>query len=113
MRPLFIVVFVPSMPMNDERLSTAGSFRMTRPSACCRSAIAANETVCDASEIAENHARVLHREEPLGDDEEEQHGRDQGGDGDGERRRLVAQHPRSASGRRTSMTFWNARSEAR
>ena len=50
MRPLFSVVLVPSMPMNDERLSTAGSFRMTRASACCRSAIAGNETVCGASE---------------------------------------------------------------
>ncbi len=28
MRPLFRVVLVPSMPMNDDRLSTAGSFRM-------------------------------------------------------------------------------------
>jgi hypothetical protein len=34
MRPLLIVVLVPSMPMNDDRLSTAGSFRMTAPSAC-------------------------------------------------------------------------------
>ena len=51
MRPLLSVVLVPSMPMKDERLSTAGSFRITRASACCRSAIAANETVCGASEM--------------------------------------------------------------
>jgi hypothetical protein len=31
MRPLFSVVLVPSTPMNDDRLSTAGSLRMTRP----------------------------------------------------------------------------------
>ncbi len=51
MRPLLSVVFVPSTPMNDDRLSTAGSFRITRASACCRSAIAAKDTVCGASEM--------------------------------------------------------------
>ncbi len=50
-RPLFIVVFVPSIPMNEERLSTAGSFRRTRASACCRSAMAGNEMACEASEM--------------------------------------------------------------
>ena len=33
MRPLLIVVFVPSMPMNDDRLSTAGSFEDDCPPA--------------------------------------------------------------------------------
>ena len=51
MRPLFMVVLVPSMPMNDERLSTAGSFRITRTSACWRSAMAGNEIDCVASEM--------------------------------------------------------------
>ena len=32
-RPLFSVVFVPSTPMNDDRLATAGSRRITRASA--------------------------------------------------------------------------------
>ncbi len=50
MRPLFSVVFVPSIPMNDERLSTAGSSRMTRASACCLSAMAGNEIDCGASD---------------------------------------------------------------
>ena len=45
------VRFVPSMPTNDERLSTAGSARITRASACCRSAIAANETDGGACEM--------------------------------------------------------------
>ena len=40
-RPLLSVVLVPSTPMNDDRLSTSGSFRMTLASCCCRSAIAA------------------------------------------------------------------------
>ena len=36
-----------------------------RASACCRSAIAANETDLRRFGDAENHARVLHREEAL------------------------------------------------
>ena len=45
MRPLFIVVLVPSIPMNDDRLSTAGSFRITLASASWRSFMALKETV--------------------------------------------------------------------
>ena len=51
MRPLFSVVLMPSTPMNDDRLSTAGSSSTTRASACWRSAIAANEIDCGASEM--------------------------------------------------------------
>ena len=50
MRPLFIVVFVPSTPIKDDRLCTAGSCRITRANACCRSAIAVKETLWGASE---------------------------------------------------------------
>ena len=50
-RPLLSVTLVPSTPMNEDRLSTAGSCRITAASACCRAAIAGNEIVCDASEI--------------------------------------------------------------
>ena len=50
MRPLFSVVLVPSMPMNEERLSTAGSLRITCVRACCRPAISRKETDCAASE---------------------------------------------------------------
>ena len=45
MRPLFIVVFVPSMPMNEERLSMAGSFRMILASSCCSLDISSKDTV--------------------------------------------------------------------
>ena len=44
-------MLVPSTPMNDERLATAGSCRITRASACWRSAIAGNEIDCGASEM--------------------------------------------------------------
>src|SRR5439155_1108063 len=50
MRPLLSVTLVPSTPMNDDRLSTAGSARMTSASACCRSAISANDTVAQERE---------------------------------------------------------------
>ena len=50
-RPLFSVAFVPSTPMKDDRLSTAGSCRITFASACWRSAMAANDAVCGASEM--------------------------------------------------------------
>ncbi len=49
-RPLLSVVLVPSMPMNDDRLSTAGSFRITPVSDRCSRDISANDTVCAASE---------------------------------------------------------------
>ena len=43
---------VPSTPMNEERLATAGSSRIFAASACCRSAIAENEIDWDASVTA-------------------------------------------------------------
>ena len=51
MRPLLSVVLVPSIPMNDDRLSTAGSFRITVASACCRCAMPSNEIVLRRSEM--------------------------------------------------------------
>ena len=51
MRPLLSVAFVPSTPMNEVRLATAGSSATTFASACCRAAIASNEIVCGASEM--------------------------------------------------------------
>src|SRR5260370_994927 len=50
MRPLFSVVFVPSTPINEERLSTASSLRIKSAIACWRRAIAAKETLCGPSE---------------------------------------------------------------
>ena len=49
--PLFSVVLVPSTPINEEMLSTAGSSRITLARACCRSAIAGNEIACAASDM--------------------------------------------------------------
>ena len=47
-RPLLSAVFTPSTPMNDERLVTSLSLRMTSARTCCRRAISANETSCAA-----------------------------------------------------------------
>ena len=51
-RPLFSVMLLPSTPMNDVRLSTFGSFRISAASACWRSAIAPYEIDCGACVIA-------------------------------------------------------------
>ncbi len=51
MRPLLSVLLVPSTPMNEERLATAGSVRIVPARACCRSTIAGNEIDWGASEI--------------------------------------------------------------
>ena len=48
-RPLFSVALVPSTPMNDDRLSTAGSCSTIFAISCWRSAIAENEIDCCAS----------------------------------------------------------------
>ncbi len=51
MRPTFEVMLVPSTPMNDETLATAGSFVTTSASRCWRSAMAENDTSSGASEM--------------------------------------------------------------
>ena len=51
MRPLLSVALVPSTPMNEDRLATAGSSRMTSARACWRCAMAAKEMDCGASEM--------------------------------------------------------------
>jgi len=51
MRPLFWVVLVPSIPMKEDRLATAGSCRMVTASACWRSAMAAKEMLWGPSEM--------------------------------------------------------------
>ncbi len=50
-RPELRVELVPSTPMKDERLSTAGSWRITSARACCLRAMARKETVWGASEM--------------------------------------------------------------
>ncbi len=65
-RPLFIVVFVPSTPMNDDKLATAGSRRITRATSCCSSAIRAKTTSTQAPADALDHAGVLQEKESFG-----------------------------------------------
>ena len=92
MRPLFGVMFVPSTPMNDDRLTTSGSFRITAASACCRCAIAVNEMVCGGVRNAENHAGILHREKTLGHVIEKHDRQHQRAHGHEQRGRLMPQH---------------------
>src|SRR5277367_2991773 len=49
--PLLVVMFVPSAPINEERLSTAGSARMTLAISCCSAAMALGSIVGDACEM--------------------------------------------------------------
>ncbi|CAM3583376.1 hypothetical protein DETS111669_16960 [Delftia tsuruhatensis] len=51
-RPVFSVVLLPSTPMKDEMLCTAGSLSSSSARACWRSAMAANEMDWSASVVA-------------------------------------------------------------
>ena len=51
MRPLLAVMLVPSIPMNDDRLATSGSFKITSASRRWRALMAGKEMLCGASEI--------------------------------------------------------------
>ena len=66
MRPLLSVVFVPSMPMNDDRLSTAGSFRIALGQRLLPRRHGREGDVLRRVGNAQDHARVLHREKSLG-----------------------------------------------
>ena len=66
MRPLFGVVLVPSIPMNDDRLSTSGSFRITCASCLLPLRHRGERNRLRRLRNAQNHARILHREEALG-----------------------------------------------
>ena len=59
-RPLFSVVLVPSAPMNEERLSTAGIFENDVKKRCCFCVMAANEiTFFGAWEFLQSHTCIL------------------------------------------------------
>ena len=66
MRPLFSVVLVPSTPMKEERLSTAGSFRITSAKLLLALRHAANETVLRRFRDAQNDPGILDGKKPLG-----------------------------------------------
>ena len=65
-RPVLGVMLVPSTPMNDDRLDTSGSLRMTLANACCRSLIAANDTTAGASEMPRMTPVSCTGKKPLG-----------------------------------------------
>ena len=85
MRPLLSVVFVPSMPMNDDRLSTAGSFRIDSVQRLLPLGHRRERDVLRRFGDAQDHARVLHREEALGNDDVQVDRRHQRRDGDEQR----------------------------
>ena len=77
MRPLLSVVLVPSMPMNDDRLATAGSRRITARERLLSLGHRRERHRLRRLRDAEDHAGVLHREEALRDDDVEHDGEDE------------------------------------
>ena len=51
-RPVLSVALLPSTPMKEDKLSTAGSCKITRPKACWRSAMAAKDKLVGPCETA-------------------------------------------------------------
>ena len=66
MRPLFSVVLVPSIPINEDRLSTAGSFKMILPSCLLLVGHFRKGDRLRGFGNALDDARILNREETLG-----------------------------------------------
>ncbi len=71
-RPLFVVGFVPSEPMNDATFCTSGSARTTSATARWSSIIFGKDTSGAASETPRIMPGVLLREEALRDEERQQ-----------------------------------------
>jgi hypothetical protein len=92
MRPLLSVVLVPSTPMNEDRLSTAGFFE-DQGGALADAAPFPRRTPLGGFGHRLDLARVLHREEALGDDDKEYAGDDQRGDGDRQGQAAPLEHP--------------------
>ena len=92
MRPLFRVVLVRSMPMNDDRLSTAGSFRMIAECLLLRRPSPGKETRLAGLRDALNDARVLNREEAFRNDDEEERRSGPASTATSERQSLMAEH---------------------
>ena len=69
MRPLLGVVLVPSTPMNDERLTTSGSFRMTFAKRLLPLRHGWKRNGLRGFRDAQDHAGILHGEKALGNDD--------------------------------------------
>ena len=66
MRPLLSVVLVPSAPMNEEMLSTAGSARITFASSCCILVIGFKRSRGGRLRDSLDDAGILGGKKPLG-----------------------------------------------
>ena len=101
MRPLLSVVLVPSMPMKEDRLSTAGSFRITCGERLLALGHGRERDRLRRFRNAQNHAGVLHREEAFGDHHVEVAGQAERADRHHQGGGTGAAAPPSASCRRT------------
>ena len=84
---------MPSTPMKEERLSTAGSLRITSRQFLLALGHGGKGDRLGRLGDPLDHAGVLDREEPFGHDDVEQHRQDQGADRHQQGGGLVAQHP--------------------
>ena len=80
MRPLLSVVLVPSTPMNDDKLSTAGSFKITCGERLLPFGHRGERNVLRGVGNAVNYAGVLHGKKSLRHDDVEQNCQDQRAD---------------------------------
>ena len=99
MRPELSVVLVPSMPMNEETLSTAGSLRTTSTSCCWRSAMLVKLTVCGASLMPRMTPVSCTGKKPLGTTMKSRTVATKRGDGDQQSDEAVAQERPAGSAR--------------
>ena len=96
MRPLLSVVLVPSTPMNDERLSTAGSSRMTRCQRLLPRGHCLERDRLRRFGDPENDAGVLNRKESFRHEDVQQHGQRSALPSHDQRGLLMIQDPEQA-----------------
>jgi hypothetical protein len=77
--------------MNDDKLSTAGSFKITCASACCRSGHGGERNILRGVGNALDHAGVLHGKKSFRHDDIKQNRDHQRRDGHEQSRRLAGE----------------------
>ena len=92
-RPLFSAEFTPSTPMNEERLVTSGSLRIDVGQRLLPARHLGEGDVLGRAGYALNRARVLDREEALGNLDILYAGQHDRPDRDNKNQSLVIEHP--------------------
>jgi hypothetical protein len=85
MRPLFGSMLVPSTPMNEDRLTTSGSFKMTLRQGLLPLRHGGKRKRCRGFRDAQENPGILHREKALGNDQEQENRESQSPEGHDQR----------------------------